>query len=88
MARPNKGPRIELNDNGNYEVRWTEEGRSKRLSTGTGEVLEATKFLAGWLHEKGRDKTRIPTVSIILESYLTERNLKVKSPRQESAIRC
>lgn len=88
MARHNKGPRIELNDSGYYEIRWTEEGRSKRLSTGASEVLEATTFLAGWLHEKGRDKTRIPTVRAILESYLKERDLLAKSPRQESAIRC
>lgn len=74
MARPNKGPRIELNPAGMYEVRWTDNGRSKRVSTGTREMAEAQRFLAGWILEaeterKSREQLNI---SRILADYRTE----------------
>lgn len=86
MARHATGPQLKKNASGYYEIRWTEEGRSKRLSTGASEMVEAQTFLAGWLHEKGRDKARIPTVLEILETYEKER-VQDRSPRQSSIIR-
>lgn len=86
MARHATGPQLKKNDSGYYEIRWTEAGRSKRLSTGASEMVEAQTFLAGWLHEKGRDKSRVPTVREILETYERER-VQDKSPRNSSIIK-
>ena len=52
MPRPNRGHRLEPNDHGYYEIRWTERGRSKRVSTGTRDMGEAAQFLVGWLDGK------------------------------------
>lgn len=49
MPRPNRGHRLEPNDAGYYEIRWTEAGRSKRISTGARDLSEAAQFLVGWL---------------------------------------
>jgi integrase len=74
MARPNKGPRIESNSAGYLEIRWTENGRSKRLSTGTREMAEAQRFLAGWILEAETEKKARETLNIsrILSDYRTE----------------
>lgn len=45
MARPNKGPRLEINPAGLYEIRWTDNGRSKRKSTKTSDRQKAEKQL-------------------------------------------
>lgn len=51
MARTNKGPKLKQNAFGVYEVRWTENGRSKRVSARTTDIQEAQRFFAGWLHK-------------------------------------
>lgn len=73
MARPNRGPRLELNTRGMWEVRWSEAGRSQRVSTRTADRAEATRFLAGFILE--RDRQREPgtlTVGDVLDTYLRE----------------
>ena len=72
MARHTTGPRLGKSPAGYYEIRWTEEGRSRRLSTGATDMAEAQQFFAGWLHEKARDPKRPPSVKVILQSYLKE----------------
>jgi integrase len=72
MARHTSGPRLGKSPAGYYEIRWTEEGRSRRLSTGATDMVEAQQFFAGWLHEKARDPKRPPSVKVILQSYLKE----------------
>jgi integrase len=74
MPRPNKGPKIELNDSGIYEVRWSEKGRSKRVSTRTGNLSEAQRFLAGWILEDETAKVAANTLNIrrILGDYVRE----------------
>lgn len=88
MARHATGPKLEKNAAGYFEIRWSEDGRSKRLSTGASEISQAQTFLAGFLHEQGQDKTRVLLVKEVLAAYLKEKSLAEKSPRQESAIRC
>ena len=72
MARHTTGPRLGKSPAGYYEIRWTEEGRSRRLSTGSTDMAEAQQFFAGWLHEKARDPKRPPSVKVILQSYMKE----------------
>jgi len=73
MARPNKGPRLELNDRGMWEVRWTEAGRSRRVSARTDDRQEAARFLAGFILEKERQRQpQQMTVGAVLDLYLTE----------------
>ena len=74
MARPSKGPRVERNRRGVYEIRWTEDGRSKRLSTRTSNLQEAQQVFAGWLTEYEQETGQTaPTIDLILDQYLDER---------------
>lgn len=52
MPRPSKGPRLEKNEFGRWEVQWSENGRTKRVSTGETSESEAQKFFAGWLTDR------------------------------------
>lgn len=74
MARTNKGPRLELNPAGLYEVRWTENGRSKRVSTRTADMAEAQRFLAGWILEEETERKERATLNVrrILADYREE----------------
>jgi integrase len=82
MPRPAKGPRLELNDFGLYEVHWSEtytdprtqkrKSRSKRVSTRTGNLQEAQRFLAGWLTEADRVQSGAWTVQEAWEFYEAE----------------
>jgi integrase len=49
MPKPNCGPRLEPNERGIYEIRWTENGRSKRRSTRTSDIAFAQKVLGAFL---------------------------------------
>lgn len=73
MPRPNRGPRLELNKRGIYEIRWTEQRRSKRLSTWTSDLREAQQVFAGWLAEAERttaeQQRQTLTVETALEHY-------------------
>lgn len=57
MPRANNGPRIERNKRGIYEIRWTENGRSKCRSTRTADNGFAQKILANFILMQG-DETR------------------------------
>lgn len=72
MARPNKGPRLEQNAFGVYEIRWTTNGRSKRVSTRETGIQEAQRFLAGWLQEAQQENGASLTVKQILDTYMAE----------------
>lgn len=76
MARPNNGPYIgdERNAAGMWQIRWTEDGRSKRRSTGTGNRAEANEVLAEFIIQKAHhDKqAAVPTVATILADYDAE----------------
>jgi len=72
MPRPNRGPYLAPNRHGTYDIAWTENGRSRRRSTGTPDFREAQKHLARFLMQHDREayrelvKTRILLVRDIL----------------------
>lgn len=73
MSRQNKGPRLEQNDRGIWEIRWTENRRSNRLSTRTADLQEAQRALAGFLVEQTKDRNqRGLMVAVIVKDYLHE----------------
>ena len=49
-------------------------------------MVEAQTFLAGWLHEVGRDRARPPSVQTLLDAYTRER-IQDKSARHTSIMR-
>lgn len=73
MAPVNRGPRLELNKHGSWEIRWSEDRRSMRKSTGTANRGEAELALASFLQSRA---TRAPgaalTVRLALEDYQRE----------------
>lgn len=74
MARPQTGASLALNKGGVYEIRWSENRRTHRLSTRTENLQAAQRFLAGWLMERERDETAKAVVSCkyVLDLYLDE----------------
>lgn len=58
MPRPNKGPYLAPNRHGTYDIAWTENGRSRRRSTGTPDFREAQKALAQFLLATDREAHR------------------------------
>lgn len=55
MPRKSKGPYIDTNKHGIYEIRWTDHGRSRCRSTGTQDFQQAQKILANFILLKDRD---------------------------------
>jgi integrase len=97
MPRQNNGPHLKLNDRGLYEVRWTENRRSKRVSTGTGNLQEATAFLSSYIKESAAVEAEVTaaagTVKIgeILDLYLAdhvEAGDVADKVRQRNIARC
>jgi integrase len=74
MPRPNRGPRLERNERGVYEVRWSEGGRTKRVSTRQEDPAEAAAFFATWRRALAREKAQAAaaTVRDVLDAYFTE----------------
>ena len=73
MPRQNTGPRLEKNERGIWEIRWTKDRRSNRLSTRTGDLQEAQRVLAGFLVEQSKGERRGNlTVEQALQDYLRE----------------
>lgn len=69
-----KTPTLKQNKNGNYEVRWSEAGRSRVRSLGTSDHAEAIKAYAAWLTKDKDDKAAQadPTVKMALDRYFEE----------------
>lgn len=88
MARPNHGPRLEIGGGGNYEIRWTEGGRSKRRSTGTANLREAQREFALFLSEAERAaRPDGLTVNEILDAY-EERHVAPKVASKRTSKQC
>lgn len=92
MSRNNKGPRLELNNGtGFWEIRWTDNRRSKRLSTKTSDRQEATRCLALFLlegekaqQEELKAKAGGLTVGEVLDFYIDRHvQKKVVDKRRE-----
>src|SRR5688572_17962243 len=80
MARPSKGTRLELNEFGIWEIRWSEKGRSKRSSTGERNRKTAEKALASFLLEdKVLEGFSEPTIHSILDDYWDEHACNIAS---------
>ena len=92
MARPNSGARLRQNAHGIWEIHWTEDGRSRRLSTRQTAQAAAQRVLAGWLdqleaeQEPGADLT----INDVLDTYErghVDENKCVDVGRQRDIIR-
>lgn len=90
MARRNNGPRLKQGDNGTWYIHWTDNGRSKRVSTRTGDRAEAEQVLAGWLQVKNRPTTpsRDVTVAECLREYVENHVLPKTVDAKRLAARC
>lgn len=75
MARHASHPHLKMNAHGYYGIFWTENGRSKRESTGKIDPVEASIFFSEWLrkrhlpHPSGGDWN----IRTILDSYYAEK---------------
>lgn len=92
MPRPNRGTRLSdgPNEHGCFEIQWTEAGRSRRLSTGTGNRATAEKVLAGFILQREQEaerRTKMPTMGEIIDAYEDE-HIKRKAVDVERAINC
>jgi integrase len=89
MPKANTGPRLAVNKRtGNYEVRWTEKGRSRSVSSGTASLNEAQDFLAGFLTAPRRDNgapDRL-TVSDAIDIYTTNHISKLDELTRRSVV--
>jgi integrase len=56
MPRANQGPRLKRNERGIYEIHWTDNGRSRRSSTRTGDPQSAQRILGTFLLLGERDQ--------------------------------
>lgn len=76
MPRPNRGPRLgDKPINGQWYIVWSDNGRSERRSTGTGDRREAAQVLAHFIIADRDAKARsaapvIPTVAEVCAAYL------------------
>jgi len=84
-------PRLSINEKGVYEIRWTENSRSRRHSTNTSVPSEAQAFFARWLMSRDEQhrKSADPTVADILDMYMGGhvREKVVAQDRQEDAVK-
>lgn len=73
MAPVNRGPRLELNKYGIWEIRWSEDRRSMRKSTGCTDRAGAEQALAAFLQGRAaRSPGMALTVGQALDDYLRE----------------
>jgi integrase len=74
MARHASQPRLDTNHLGYYTIFWTDNGRSKRVSTGTKDHIKAAAFYADWLRDRHIPSPTGETwnVSTLLDVYFAE----------------
>lgn len=66
MPRANNGPHLERNARGIYEIRWTENGRSKCRSTRTADNGFAQKILANFILMQGDEARAAEPEAVML----------------------
>jgi integrase len=91
MARPNNGPRLKADPKtGIFYIVWSEARRTKRVSTGTANLLEAQKVFAGYLMERQQADERFArwTVGMVIDYYDTNHIAEdvVAKKRQRRAL--
>jgi hypothetical protein len=79
MARRNQGPKLQYRESRNaFYIVWSDNGRSRRQSTGTSDGAQAQAYFAEWLVGHGERKAvgpRDPSAVLIAEvlnDYLLE----------------
>jgi integrase len=77
MPRHNQGPYLsdERNAHGVFEIRWTENGRSKRKSTGEGDYRKAQRIYAEFLlalDEVAEAQTSV-TIEQVISAYVADK---------------
>lgn len=82
MARPNTGPRLAVSKSGYYEIRWTEQGRSRRKSTMTKDIDRAQGVLAQ--HLQRQPGAKMETLHEVLGHYVAVRGPSIKDQRSLS----
>jgi hypothetical protein len=87
MPRRNQGPRLRwLYKRRCFYLTWTENGRSRKCSTGTASREDAEIFLAEWISQRG-GRSHGPSdpsqtlVTDVLADYAREHGPKVVAPR-------
>lgn len=73
MARHASQPKLTTNSFGFYEIRWTDNSRSKRISTQTNDQAKAQKFFGAWLMRNGGMSDREWIIGELLEAYFDEK---------------
>jgi integrase len=88
MPKKNNGPQLALNEAGVYEIRWTQDRRSKRKSTGMTDLLSAQAALGRHLLGMADKKVSPCNVTEVLSTYQTEHvdQHVVAKDRQEGCI--
>ena len=82
-------PKLAVNTAGNYEIRWTQDRVTKRVSCNTKDKAEAEKALASHILKLAASKPRPTSVSQVLSTYFDEHvddNVSDKQ-RQEDCIK-
>lgn len=70
MPKANTGPKLETNECGVYEIRWTEGGRSRRKSTRSANLQFAQQVLAAFLTIDEREKRRAADAPLLVMDAL------------------
>jgi integrase len=76
VSRRNEGPYLsdDPNAHGVYEIRWTENGRSKRKSTGEADYRRAQRVYAEFiLAVQGVSKAQRLTAGMVIDAYLADK---------------
>lgn len=66
MPRANRGPHVAPGPAGRYEIRWTDNGRSRRRSTGTSDFQSAQKILANFILLGEREAVREARADVLM----------------------
>lgn len=87
MPRRNRGPYLERNKAGIYEIRFTVNGRSKRESTRTPDAAAAAAAFREWQQDVEREKAAagVATVAGMLQGYWDEHVVPNVASRDGSA---
>jgi integrase len=91
MSRRNQGPKLRwLTERRRWYIAWTEQGRSRKRSTGTVNRAQAEAILGEWLRTRGHaqgpcDPSQV-LVTDVLADYASERGPRVAAPRVQALI--
>lgn len=89
MPRHNQGPYLsdDRNEHGLYEIRWTENGRSKRKSTGQADRRAAQRVYAEFLLAiSGDEVSTAVTVGAVIDAYLKDKTDVVDKSTQRNVF--